>query len=203
VVFCGVNWDASTYGFPTKSVCGMEEVALIEPLLRQLKTYAKGDRIGFLSVDNETSRKEAEYIKKVFGLSFEREIHVRTYADWEEQFRALQSAVDMLVIENNAGIADWSHENALELVRAETRIPSGCIHDFMAPYALIGYTRVAEEQGEWAAAAALRILNGESPESIGVVQNKRGTLYVNLPVATKLGVMIPLNILKNAEVIRN
>ena len=203
VVFCGVNWDASTYGFPTKSVCGMEEVALIEPLLRQLKTYAKGERIGFLFSDTETARKEAGYIKQLFGVAFESEIYVSNYADWKEAYKKLQDAVDMFIIDSSSVIADWSDEDALDFVRAETRIPTGCTLDFMAPYALIGYTRVAEEQGEWAAAAALRILNGESPESIGVVQNKRGTLYVNLPVATKLGVMIPLNILKNAEVIRN
>lgn len=203
VVFCGVNWDASIYGFPTKNVCGMEEVALIEPLLRQLKTYAKGDRIGLLFSDTETGRKEAGYVKQLFGVAFEREIYVATYADWKESYKKLQGAVDMFIIDSSSVIADWSDEDALKFVRAETQIPTGCTLDFMAPYALVGYTRVAEEQGEWAAAAALRILNGESPESIGVVQNKKGNLYVNLPIATKLGIRFPLNVLKNAKVIRN
>lgn len=203
VVFCGVNWDASIYGFPAKNVCGMEEVALIAPLLQQLKTYAKGERIGYISADNETTRKEAEYIKKLFDINFEMEIYATAFAEWEKKFKELQGAVDMLIIGNAAGITDWSDEDALQFVRAETRIPSGCIHDFMAPYALVGYTKVAEEQGEWAAAAALRILDGESPESIGVVQNKKGNLYANLPIAKNLGIRFPLNVLKNAEVIRN
>jgi ABC-type uncharacterized transport system substrate-binding protein len=203
VVFCGVNWDASVYGFPTKNVCGMEEVALIAPLLQQLKSFAKGERIGYISADTVTTRKEAEYIQKIFGIDFEMEVYATAVSEWETQFKELQGAVDMLIIGNAAGITDWSDPDAVQFVREESRIPSGCIHDFMAPYALVGYTKVAEEQGEWAAAAALRILNGERPESIGVVQNKKGNLYVNLPIATKLGIRFPLNVLKNAKVIRN
>jgi hypothetical protein len=30
IVFCGVNWDASIYGYPTNNVTGMVEVDLIE-----------------------------------------------------------------------------------------------------------------------------------------------------------------------------
>ena len=47
-VFCGVNWDASGYGFPTSNVTGMIEVTPVPQLLEQLKPYAKGNRIGFL-----------------------------------------------------------------------------------------------------------------------------------------------------------
>ncbi|MFH2063686.1 MAG: ABC transporter substrate binding protein [Pseudomonadota bacterium] len=203
VVFCGVNWDSSLYGFPTKNICGMEEVSLVEPLLQQMKNYAKGDRIGYLAVDDETARKEATYIKKVFGVVFAQEIYTKTYAEWKEKFKMLQSSVDMLIIDNNAGIKDWSADDAAQFVRAESRIPSGCVYVWMMPYAVIGYTKLPEEQGEWSAAAALRILNGESPEKIGVVRNKKGKLYVNLPLATSMGIKIPLNILKSAEVIKN
>ncbi len=43
-VFCGLNWDASVYGFPAKNVTGMVEVAQIPQLLEVLKRHAKGDR---------------------------------------------------------------------------------------------------------------------------------------------------------------
>lgn len=201
-VFCGLNWDCSLYGFPAKNICGMEEVALIEPLLQKMKAFAKGGKIAYLSVDNETARKEAEYIKKNFGITFTPEVYVTRFAQWQEKFKLIQKSADMVIIDNNAGITEWSDEDARKFVLAESAIPSGCIYDFMAPYCLIGYTKVAEEQGEWAAAAALRILSGESPEKIGVTRNKKGTLYVNLPMAQKLGVKIPLDMLKNAQVIK-
>ncbi|MBM3298742.1 MAG: hypothetical protein FJY85_02165 [Deltaproteobacteria bacterium] len=40
VVFCGVNWDASMYGFPCKNVTGMVEVDMIQELLELLRRYA-------------------------------------------------------------------------------------------------------------------------------------------------------------------
>ncbi len=48
IVFCGINRDAKTYGFPTRNITGMIEVDMIEPLIKQLRQYAKGKRIGYL-----------------------------------------------------------------------------------------------------------------------------------------------------------
>ena len=60
-VFCGLNWDASTYGLPYANVTGMVEVSPIPQILRLLRSYAKGDRIGYLTEDTTTKRKELEY----------------------------------------------------------------------------------------------------------------------------------------------
>ncbi|WP_300465586.1 hypothetical protein [Desulfobacula sp.] len=47
-VFCGLNWDASVYGFPFKNVTGMIEVQLITQIIDHLKPFASGSRIGAL-----------------------------------------------------------------------------------------------------------------------------------------------------------
>lgn len=41
-VFCGINWDASIYGFPYKNVTGMIEVALVSEIFRHLKNTPRG-----------------------------------------------------------------------------------------------------------------------------------------------------------------
>ena len=201
-VFCGLNWDSSIYGFSKKNVCGMEEVALIEPLLDQMKKFGKGDKFGVIAPDNETVRKEKENIEKKFNLTMTA-IYAKTYDEWKEGYKKLQETNDFIIIESDGGLYQDKADDMKKFVLENTSKPTGSCYDFMAPYALITYSKIAEEQGEWAAAAALRILEGESPEKIGITQNKKGKLYVNLPLATKLGIKIPLTMLKSAEVIKN
>jgi len=71
----------------------------------------------------------------------------------------------------------------------------------MAPFAMLSYAKVAQEQGEWAAAAALRILDGEKPSDIGVTQNTRGTIYVNVPMASQIGADVPIELIETAEIV--
>ncbi|MCP4577871.1 MAG: hypothetical protein GY846_16480 [Deltaproteobacteria bacterium] len=54
-VFCGVNWDASNYGFPYRNVTGMIEVAGAKELVKILQGYAKGSRVALLADDTLSS----------------------------------------------------------------------------------------------------------------------------------------------------
>ena len=197
-VFCAVNWDASIYGFPYKNITGMVEVAPVPQLLEQLKGFAKGDRIGYIAADNLTSRKEGEYYKKLFNLKLI-EHYATNFEEWKKGFKEIQGKVDMLIVGNNAGIPDWDTDGATAFAEAETMVPTGVIYDFMAQYALIGFTKLAEEQGGWAAAAALKILGGTSPSDIPVEKNKEGKLIVNIRIAQKLGAEIPFEFMQSAD----
>lgn len=200
-VFCGVNWDSSIYGFPYANVTGMEEVALVEPLLKQLKEHAKGDRIGYLASDTATTHKEAEYYRKLFGID-PKEVYVSTYADWKKAFKEMQDQVDMMIVGNTAGINDFDQEDAEKFVVSATSIPTGSIYEWMAPLALISYTVVAEEQGTWAANAALKILGGASPGSIPITQNKEGNLFLNMRIANALKIVFKPAVVKTAKLIK-
>jgi hypothetical protein len=69
-VFCGLNWDASVYGLPYSNVTGMVEVSPIPQIINLLTRYADGDRIGCLTEDTPTKRKELEYHKRLFGMEY-------------------------------------------------------------------------------------------------------------------------------------
>jgi ABC-type uncharacterized transport system substrate-binding protein len=47
---------------------------------------------------------------------------------------------------------------------------------------------VPEEQGRWAARAALKILDGVQPSRIPLTYNKEGQLYFNTKIAVRLGI---------------
>ena len=186
-VFCGVNWDASVYGFPYSNVTGMVEVAPIPQLIQQMKLWAKGDQIGFLGPDILTAKKEAQNYKKVFGLDV-KTYYAKNLADWKTGFIKLQNDVDMLIIASDGGLYD-EHAKELEaFVRSKTRIPTGACYDFMIPYALVGVIKVAEEQGKWSAATALTILDGTSPSKIPIARNKRAKLVLNKKIGDAMGV---------------
>jgi ABC-type uncharacterized transport system substrate-binding protein len=108
----------------------------------------------------------------------------------------------MLIVYNYAGIQGWNEGEAKKFVREQTKIPTGCVHEFMAEYTLVSYAKIAEEQGEWSAGAALQILSGKPPKDIPVVTNQKGQLYANLAIAKKLNVTFPLATLKASKVIK-
>lgn len=201
-VFCGVNWDASRYGLPFKNATGMVEVALLDKLFQNLKGYAKGPRLGLLTSDTETERTEQAAYHKQLKISFARERLVKTFAEWKAAFRSMQDEVDALFLGNFAGINDWNETEAAAWALAYGKIPSGAMYDFMMPYAMLGMTKVPEEQGIWAAKTAVAILRGQSPASIPIVQNKDAKLYVNVKLASKAGIVFKPELISNAQVLR-
>ncbi len=202
VVFCGINWDVSIYGGPYKNTAGMIEVSLTSQLISYLKEYSKGNRIGYLSADTETKRKNALYYHKLFNINFAKIYFVKTQEEWKEAFLKLQDEVDIFIFENNAGISNWNDSDAEAFALNNTKIPVGTTNSWTMQSSLIGMTKIAEEQGEWSAQTALKILNGTSPSDIPIAANKKCTLYVNLKIADKLGVVINPELLKNAIIIR-
>jgi ABC-type uncharacterized transport system substrate-binding protein len=186
-VFCGVNWDAKVYGYPYKNVTGMVEVAPIPILIEQMELYAKGKRIGFIGPDIITAKKEAINYRKVFGLKIV-EYYAKDFHDWKKGFKTLQNKVDMLIIASDGGLYNDYVKEYEDFVIRNSKIPSGTCYDFMSHIALIGVVKIAEEQGLWAADAALRILDGTSPSEIGIVENKRAKLFINKKIGDSMGI---------------
>lgn len=197
-VFCGVNWDASIYGLPYDNATGMEEVDGVKELLDLLKQMAKGTRVAMLSDDTETSHSNAKNYHDKLGISLI-PVYVKTFAEWQQKFAELQSTADILLIQNVSGIMDFDSKIAQEYVLGHAKIPSGAVQIDMMPYAMVGYLKVAEEQGVWSTKAALEILNGKSPKAIPITQNKEGQIYVNFKVASATGLEVPYTIVEVAS----
>jgi ABC-type uncharacterized transport system substrate-binding protein len=196
-VFCGVNWDVSNYKYPYKNATGMVEVNGVTQLLEKMKPFAKGGRIGYLSANEFTDQKEADVYKKIFKINMTN-YFTKDFADWKDKFTKLQTEVDMVVIGNNAGIKGWNEEDAKAFVLANTKVPTGALYDWCTPYALLGAVNVPEEQGQWSAQTALKILDGTPPSSIKIASNKKINLILNKKVAKTLNVTFPPDYVKSA-----
>ena len=199
-VFCGVNWDESVYGYPYKNTTGMVEVSGVKELVDLLKQFSKGDRIGLLAEDTLTEHKEAENYKSKLGIDVQGSF-VTSFDEWKQKFIELQNQVDVLIIGNTAGMTDFDVKAAEAHVLKNARIPSGAIQINTMSFALIGYLKVAEEQGSWAANAALEILSGKAPTDIPIARNKEGKVVINLKVAEDSGVDIPYSLIESATTV--
>jgi len=200
IVFSGLNWDASLYGAPYSNTTGMVEVSLTVELIELLKEYGEGGKVGYLSADTITERKNEEYYKKLFDLEFDQVYFVATFADWKSAYKSLQNQVDVILFENNAGIADWSDKRAENFAIANVEVPVGTTNPWTMQSSLLGLTKVPEEQGEWSAKTVLRILDGENVSEIPLVNNKKGELHLNLKMAEELEVIFKSSEIKNAVV---
>ena len=201
VIFNGVNWDASAYGFPTSNVTGMIEVELPDQLIELLKGYAKGDRLGYITVDTETERKVVDIYNQRFFNGQMQPYWVKTQEDFKTAFLAAQEEVDILFMGNNAGSDKWDEKEMKQFIARNTVVLTGSINDWMAPYSLLTLAKSGQEQGVWSAQAALQILDGTPVSEIAVAENKKGEMIVNLDLADKLGVVFAPSLLKSAVIL--
>lgn len=196
-VFCGVNWDASQYGFPTANVTGMLEVDLADQLIKQLRDYARGDRLGFIGLDGLSERKEAIAYKNYLQLNLQQTYFVKTLAEFEQAFINAQSDVDMLIIANLKGVHGFELNKAIGFIENNVRIPVGVtLHQSLARLGLLSMVKLPSEQGKWAAQTALKILKGAVPSDFPIVKNKEGKLILNSWMALQLGVKFKPALLK-------
>jgi ABC-type uncharacterized transport system substrate-binding protein len=189
VVFCGVNWSADQYGFPTRSITGMLEVLPIMETIEALRPYYPVRRLCVLSEDTLSEQSNQRAMQSLFqeaGLEA-RFVLAKDYETWKTEFLRANQEYDVIFIPTNGAIAGWDNEDARAFVRQAIRKPVVTCDDFMMPFAVYGLTKVAREQGEWAAETALSILAGQEPSAIPVTRNARTKAYINPGLAAAIG----------------
>lgn len=201
-VFCGIDWDASVYGFPYKNVTGMEEISLEPQVLKLVKEYAKGERKGILSVKHYAQTKSVDYQQKLFNFKYDKIYFVETFEDWKAKYLKLQEEVDIVFLLSPVGIKGWDFAEAQRFVEEHTKIPSATTtNPNNMRLSMMGISRIPSEQGIYAAKTALRILDGVSPSDIPITQNKEGQLFLNFRIGKKLGIIFKPALLKVATVL--
>lgn len=198
VIFCGVDWDASKYGFPRHNVTGMVEVSLLSNLLKSLKSVARGDRVGVIYHDERATAVARSRVDD-FAASDIVWAKAESFDQWKEVFIRLQSEADIVLLgEAISDRPDWNPEAAMKHAALHTKVPTGTTSRAMTPYALMSYVKRPQEQGRYAADVVLRLLDGESIDDIALVRNKTARIYLNMKLAKRLGIIFPMNIVDQA-----
>ncbi|MDJ0896697.1 MAG: hypothetical protein QNJ92_16245 [Alphaproteobacteria bacterium] len=200
-VFCGVNWTADEYGFPYSNVTGMIEVAPIGPMLERAKQVRPNiKRAFYLGADTLTEQKNlSRFQDAAAARGFELHHALTGSLDgWLDGFAAAQS-YDLLIMGSRAGITDWDDERARAYVSQNARTLSVTNHGWMMPITMIGVTKVPEEQGEWAAKTALRILGGMAPSDIPIVPNSQRDIWINHDLLAAADLEVPVGLMRKGK----
>ncbi len=200
-VFCGVNWSVTEYGFPYRNVTGMIEVAPVRPMIREAQALTgNGGRFFYLGADTATERKNLERFRKLadrIGLRVDHRL-VSGMQQWLNAYREAQD-YPYLVIGSHAGISGWDFAAVRKAITGSSRVLSVTNHEWMMPVTMLGFTKIPEEQGRWAAEAALAILDGVKPSEIPIIANQRWDLWMNPSLLHEAGIALPAKLRSKAK----
>ena len=179
----------------------MIEIAPIDTLFRKVQNILGGaGSAAYIGADTLTEKKN---LNRFISAAENHRVELKSYLvssteDWIEAYKAAQ-LYDFVVIGSNSGIKDWNPKEISNTIRTHTQQLSTTNHGWMMPYTLLGFTKIPEEQGEWAGQVALAILDGAIPSDIPVVSNRKWDIWINDAIMTSSGVQIPDKLLRKAK----
>jgi hypothetical protein len=199
-VFCGVNWDASEYDLPFSNATGMVEVDPLKDNIEILSRLSRGDRVGLLGRDAYYVQKIVRFSELTTGIRFDRVALVDDFEQWKDAYLRMQREVDMLILTSPVGLGDFDERAALDFVYDNSEIPSAVTVDREIQFALVGVSKVAEEQGWWAGNTALEVLGGLPISDIPLAKNRETKRQLNMPLANRMGLIFPADLLDQAVI---
>lgn len=193
VVFCGVNWSADKYVLG-ENVTGMLEVLPLRKCIQTIKDLNPDlRRISVLSENSQSERNNRELLDTLYrnlGLKVQYCL-VDDFESWMDAYKELSVSSDLIYMPTNGAIRNWDRDEAMNFVKNNLSVPTITCDSFMMNYCVFGITKVAREQGEWAAGTALEILNGKSPSDIPLARNSQIKAYLNRELANVIGFELP------------
>lgn len=200
-VFCGINWTVEEYGFPYRNATGMVEVAPVSPLFDKAEALLpeQHSRAFYVGANTSSERKNLQYMREEArrrGIQLDFRL-VDTTEAWLAAFTEAQT-YGFVILGSNSGINDWQHDAVRAGISKAQRL-SLTTHEWMMPYTMLGFTKIPEEQGEWAAQTALQILAGTPPASIPIVPNRKWEIWVNTSLLPSTSIQLPKGLFQKAK----
>jgi len=193
VVFCGLNWTVDEYGFPASNITGMIEVAPIREVFNKIRDILPSARTGYyLGADTLTEHKSYERFARYareHRLTLVRRLS-QTQKDWKRNYIEAQQA-NFIILGTESGIKNWDDDQALQIVKQHGHTLSITVYDWLIKFAAIGMHKLPEEHGQWAALAALAILDGTPPSDIPVIPNQNWDMVINPSILNQVSSPIP------------
>jgi len=212
VVFCGVNGEPETYGYPAANVTGVLERLHFNESLAFLKSfYPKAKRTVLLTDYSSTSFAVIDYVKSLPPGAIEVVDYITpvTFDQWQDAVLRYSKQVDVISV--------YVYHTVKQDAEAKISMPPREVMAWTAEHcsvpilgflvfsvddgSLCGVLESGVEQGQLAGEMAVAILHGKRPDELPMVTGTRGQTMVNMKMAKKLGIEIPPAILKTIDVI--
>jgi ABC-type uncharacterized transport system substrate-binding protein len=179
----------------------MVEVAPIDALFEKARDIQgfteKVIYIGANTLTEKKNLKRFQHAAIQHNISLQHRL-VNSAQEWMDSYKFAQK-FGLIVIGSNSGINDWDEKVVEQFVKSSTKTLTLTNHGWMMPYTLLGLTKIPEEHGEWAALAALEILDGTKPTDIPIVSNRKWDIWVNQSIVEQSGIRFPDYLLRKAK----
>ena len=208
IVFCGVNAEASAYGYPAANVTGILERPFFVQSLELLRKIKKNVRtIALITDDGPTSDAIRAYIKTLKSplrlLSLDQP---STFHEWQTLIAKYQETADAIgiiayqTVKKTIGAESMDPKEVMAWTIANTKRPTVGFFDFaMRDGVLCGIAESGEEHGLTAAEITIKILRGKKAGDFPIRTAQKGKVTINLKTAQKLGLDIPAYIVQSAQ----
>ena len=196
VIFCGVNDEATKYGFPASNVTGVlekkhyrESIGFAQILDSKVKTITilyKPSPSNTINLE-QIEKEKGNYSADIIGI-----VAVSSVADIRNAIAEYSAKVDAFLLLNMTGVVDddnkqlEGHEAIVLVVDATDLVTIGASDWEVETGVLCGVIKSGEEQGGLAVIQLISYWEGKAIKDLPVIQNKNGQRYVNLKTMKKL-----------------
>jgi len=224
VVFLGLNGEPEAYGLvepgkrqhPGENITGVLErhyyqdaTALLQTIL--LANNLKVENLDIITDDSYTSTTLLKFLreeawKTPWGRVFLPQ--AKTFSQYKEQILGINQTGHVAFIYNLETLKDaaGNYVPSMDVVawtRKHLAMPALAFHEryLEKGAALCGVAVSGRVQGYYAGLKVKRILGGVSAREIPIDRPPKGTVILNISVAERLGIKIPLEILLGADIV--
>lgn len=211
LMFCGVNAEPGTYGYPTEHISGVlerfhleESIALTRQLTGRVDNFAFMVKNGPVAdILRQQLTAECEHL----SAKMVRFMAPDTLDEAIQMARASRQDVDLLFLvglfglENN-GVPATESEAIPRLVAAFAKPTAGIARSVVQSGALSAVITNGNEHGYRAATMLLKALNGTPVDQLPVVRNSQGVRVVNVTTLKRLHLTPDPIVFRGVELVR-
>ena len=205
IVFCGLEWTADEYKYPYSNATGIIEVFPVNALINYIKMIVPQAKTAVcISGDRLSAKKDYLRYKEIYKTFDIDVIHapVKDYEHFKTEFLKAQKS-DIVIFQNYSGIENFNQTEAKDFIYANGSALIVSQLKWMAKFSMLSVTQVVEEQGEYAASTAIKIMEGYPIDQIPVISNRQWDIYMNESFLNKANYTIPEELIHKAKRIQN
>lgn len=208
-VFCGVNADPATYGFPASNVTGIVERPHFKESIEYLRQIVPSVRkVAIISDSGATSLgalnfMESEKIEKKVSIKITNYKLIEDFSLWKKRVLEYNVDVDALLLytyhtlKEEGSILSLDAESVLRWTIEHCNVPTVGFFDFSIEGGLLcGVVESGQEHGFEAATMALALLDGADITTLPIRRGRKEIRMLNMRTARKLGITISDEVLK-------
>ena len=202
IVFCGINGIRDNFSYEESKSAGIAEVISLEDTISMiLQLHRNLDTIYIVNDKSETGQGITDDIKKIrYFYKIKNKIKYIKMKSKHEFIKEISlikpnSVIIQGVSNNFEDGTSSSYENSLKIIKENSNVPIYSFWTFLLDKGIVGGKLLdGKENGRLAGEIAKRILEGEAPEKISLIEQDTNKFIFDYKILKKYKINIGKNI---------